>query len=98
MMLLGTWTITAAMLIAILVIAWPLLQSPKILLLAYLYQLIHVFGLINAVQDVVGALVEGFSTGIGFGLLVLSAGVFTALSVLWFISIRYLTNPRRLTK
>jgi hypothetical protein len=98
LMLFGTWTITGGILITLVVVAWPILRSPKILLLAYLYQFVSLFKLINLMQDMIAIMSRSLSVSNALGWLVLLTGVFSALSVFWFISIRYLMSPRRLSK
>ncbi len=98
LMLFGTWIITGVILIALLVVVWPVLQSPKMLLLAYLYQFVSLFKLFNLMQDMIAIMSQSLSVSFALGWLVLLSGVFSVLSVFWFISIRYLMSPRSLSK
>jgi hypothetical protein len=96
-MLVSTWGAAAVLLVGLVYLAWPLIQSPKIVILTYLYQLIGLLSLANFVQGLLSALTQGYSGGLQYLWLVLVAGVITLMGVLWVVSIRYLTNPRRVT-
>lgn len=94
-MLVTTWGTAAILLVGLIFLAWPLLQSPKVVILTYLYQFIGLLSLANFVQGLLSALAEGISGGVQLVWIFLVVGVITLMGVLWVASLRYLTNPRR---
>jgi len=94
-MLVTTWGTAAVLLVGLIFLAWPLLQSPKVVILTYLYQFIGLLSLANFVRGLLSALAEGTSGGVQLVWLFLVVGVITLMGVLWVASLRYLTIPRR---
>jgi hypothetical protein len=78
--------------------AWPLLQSPGLLLWAYLYQVIRWFSLLSAAQGFLGSFLQAIDLVIHPLVLVFGAGSLTLLCVLWLVSLRTLINPRSVSK
>lgn len=95
-MLISTWVAGLAVFAAILYLAWPMIQSPKIFLVTYLYQILSLFSLANLVQGFAAGLSSSLDYGIPWLAIVLVAGVITLLAVLWVVSLRVLTKPRRI--
>lgn len=92
-----TWGAAALFLMALLVFGWPLLHSPKVLILAYLYQFIGTLSVVNVVWEVGSAFLQGILNGVSPIWLVVLASMVIELFVLWVVSIRYLSKPRRVT-
>lgn len=93
-----TWGAAFIFLCALIYLAWPLLETPKVVILTYLYQLLGVFSLVNTSQNLSTAVFDGLSGGIPIFYLILIVGAFTEIGVIWVVSFRYLTNPRRVTR
>lgn len=96
-MLILTWGIAAIILAALVYLALPLFQSPKVVALTYLYQLINLVWVVNFVQGLFNVITNSVFGVFSFVWLGIAVGVMTLLSVLWVVSIRYLTSPRRVT-
>lgn len=89
----------AVMLFAsLLLLALPWMQAPKALVWAAVYRLITLLTYVQAAQ---GFVIPVFQTALGaiptFWWLVF-IGLITELGVLWVVSYRFLTNPRRITQ
>jgi hypothetical protein len=80
---------------AIIYLIWPMIQSPKVYLVTYLYQILSLFSVANLVQGFVSGLSSSLDNGITWLLLTLGAGLITLLSVIWVVSLRVLSRPRR---
>lgn len=76
---------------------WPILQSPRLLLLTYLYQLIRWASVLGAVQQFLGSLLQGTALSLSPLGWVLTAGGLTLLAVLWVVSYRALTVPHSIS-
>ena len=97
-MILLTWGAALIFLSALIYLAWPLLETPKVVILTYLYQLLGVFSLVNTSQNLSTAVFDGLSGGIPIFWLILILGLLTEVGVICVVSFRYLTNPRRVTR
>lgn len=78
--------------------AWPYLQSPELLIWSYIYQLLRWASFASDVRAFGSSVFQTFSSIFPLMGWVLVAGVLCQLVVLWFVSFRYLTMPRRVTK
>ena len=86
------------LLVILATLAWPWLHSPSLLLWAWVYQ---VFGIYLAAAQTGRALQSVFSElsgAISLVIWIFALGLFSMLSVLWVVSYRILTNPRRIMK
>ena len=97
-MVILSWSAVFVFLGALLYLAWPMLQTPKVVVLTYLYQLLGIVSLVNETQNLTSGLFDGLSGGIPVIWLVLLVGVLTQIGVIWVVSYRYLTNPRRVLR
>lgn len=86
------------MIVYLIYMAWPLLRTPTVLLWASLYQAIRVLSLANLTREFVANLTVTANISIPPSLWVLAVGIVCQVCVLWLVSYRYLTNPRRVTK
>ncbi|MEA3441313.1 MAG: hypothetical protein U9R58_13630 [Chloroflexota bacterium] len=96
-MLSTTWGATAALLIAIVYLAIPLIQSSKVVLYTYLYQLLNLFSVVTFVQSLSSGLMDGLTSGIPWVAIVFAVGLITIMGVLWVVSLRVLTKSRSVT-
>lgn len=84
----------ALLLLALLAIqVWPIFQSPRLLLLTYLYQVFRWASVLGAVQQFLGSMLQGAALSLSPLGWMLAAGGLTLLVVLWVVSYRVLTSP-----
>ena len=89
----------SALLLGLLVFAaWPWLRSPDLLLWTWIYQLITLFTYANALREVVVPAVWEIKDLMPLAAWVFGVGLLSEMAVLWVVSYRLLTNPRRITK
>jgi len=82
----------------LLFLIWPWLRSPNVLIWAWIYRLFTMYTIIesgNLFVSILSQFASGFNS---LGWWMLFAGVLSELGVLWIVSFRYLTNPRRISK
>jgi anti-sigma factor RsiW len=79
-------------------IAWPWLRSPDLLLWTWIYQLITLFTYVNALREVVVPAIWEIADLMPLAAWVFGFGLLSEMAVLWVVSYRLLTNPRRITK
>jgi len=87
--------LAAALLCGLAWLFWPALQAPSLLLWSSLYQIVRWLSLAGAVQQFLSGLLGATRESVPLAAWVLLAGVLCQLGVLWFVSYRVLTNPRR---
>lgn len=75
---------------------WPWLNSFEALVWAILYQFYWVYQVLAAVGEFATRLLVAVSLVIPPALLILAVGMAFELGVLWIVSFRLLTNPRRI--
>lgn len=88
----------AALLLAIL--AWltlPALRSPEPLFWTSVYRLFSLATLADSARDTVASIFRSFSGLISITWIILFAGLISELGVLWVVTLRLLTRPRRVT-
>ena len=78
-------------------LALPALESPRVLLWAWLYQFLQLLSYVFVAQDLLSTLIKGLASGIPLVGWVFLAGMICELAVLWVVSFRLLTKPRRIT-
>lgn len=88
----------AALLTCLGLLAWPYLDSLDATFWAGLYQLFGLYALAQKAGQFFATLGRATFDILPLALLVLAVGVASELSVLWVVSYRLLTNPRRLTQ
>jgi predicted anti-sigma-YlaC factor YlaD len=88
----------AALLGVMLVLAWPWMHTPGVFLWVGLYRLLTLFIYANAAEEFLATLFQTATGVIPFVAWVFLAGVLSELTVLWGVSYRLLTNPRRITR
>ena len=75
----------------------PALRSPEPLFWASVYRLFSLFTLANLARDSFTSLFQSISGVIPVTLWILFAGLLSELAVLWIVTLRLLTKPRRVT-
>lgn len=83
---------------SLVVLAFPLFQSPAILLLSLTNRLVELVSLASSARDTVGVVFQTAAGAIPVWLWVIIAGVFTQMAVVWLVSYRWLTRPRSVTQ
>jgi anti-sigma factor RsiW len=78
------------------VLFWPLLDSLDALMWAGVYQLLLAITFAGEVGEVLAALAKALAPALPLVFWVLGLGLLTQASVLWVVSYRYITNPRRI--
>jgi len=79
-------------------IAWPWLRSPDLLLWTWIYQMITLFTYANALREVVVPAIWELADLMPLAAWVFGFDLLSEMAVLWVVSYRLLTNPRRVTK
>jgi hypothetical protein len=88
----------AALLLVMFALAWPWVRTPGVFLWVSLYRLLTLFAYVDAAEEFIATLFQTATGAIPFVVWVILAGVLSQLAVLWGVSYRLLTNPRRITK
>jgi hypothetical protein len=78
------------------ILLWPLLDSLDALLWAGVYQLYLVFTIVRQVGGTLAGLARALAPVLPLLFWVVALGLFTQAGVLWVVSYRYITNPRRI--
>jgi anti-sigma factor RsiW len=78
------------------ILFWPLLDSLDALLWAGVYQFYLFFTFIRQAGGTFAALARALAPALPLVFWVLALGLLTQASVLWVVSYRYITNPRRI--
>lgn len=80
------------------IFALPLLESPNLLFWTWIYRILSLGFLVASLQDFAAILFQTATGTVSIVGLVLFAGLLSELGVLWIVSWRILTNPRRVTQ
>jgi len=88
----------AALIILILVLLSPWMRSPDVFLWVWLYRLITVLSYADALRGFLAAMLQATSGSVSLVGWVFFIGLISELAVLWVVSYRLLTNPRRITR
>jgi hypothetical protein len=78
------------------VLIWPLLDSLDVLFWAGAYQAYLAFSFFRSASETLGAFARGLAMVLPVAVWILALGLLTQASVLWVVSYRYMTNPRRI--
>jgi hypothetical protein len=82
------------------ILAWlvlPALRSPEPLFWASVYRLFSLFTLANLARDSFFSFIQSITGVVPLTLWILFAGLVSELAVLWIVTLRLLTKPRRVT-
>lgn len=77
-------------------LVWPWAQTPDLVVWFWISRIINMLTIVGNLRDSLGIFVNTISGVIPFGGWVLLVGLASELAVLWLVSLRWLTNPRRL--
>lgn len=80
------------------VLAWPLLKAPEIIFWALIQRIWELFSIAVTAQDTFSALLRTVPGVVSWVWWFIFAGCLCELGVLWIVSLRLLTNPRRITQ
>lgn len=83
---------------SLLLLAMPLLNAPDVWLWTGVYQGVQLIDDLRAIQETILKLLRGLTGVVPRVWWVLGLGVLSQLVVLWIVSLRVLTNPRRVTR
>ncbi len=81
---------------SLVVISAPWLREPRLLFWSWVYQMITLFAYADVVREVAASLFRTTTGAIPLVGWVFLAGLLCELGVLWVVSFRLLTNPRRI--
>jgi len=89
----------AVVILATLVILiWPWLGSPGVLLWTWIYHLFTLYSYTELAQDILVRILRTAIIAVPVTWVIIMMGLFSELGVLWIVSFRLLTNPRRIMK
>lgn len=88
---------SAILFFSLLILAFPVLEAPKVLLWAWFYQLASIFNNMEPLGRVLSILFGSFENISPLGW-ILFAGLLSELAVLWLVFYRVLMNPRRVSQ
>lgn len=90
------FTMGAAVLLggSLLILSLPVLRTPANLFWAWVYEILNLVSWMDTVQEIG----SGLARSLPVTTWVLLAGLVSQLAVLWVVSLRVITNPRRVTK
>ena len=97
-MLVFSISVAALALASLVLLVWPVLSSPELLLATWLYRLLELFTTVEEIPEAFFILFRTAAGAIPLIWWVVIAGILSELSVLWVVSYRYLTNPRRVIR
>ncbi len=80
------------------VLVWPWLRSPSVVLWVGLYRLFELYSYVQAAQGLLSGMLHLAAGGVPVVWLMIFAGLLCEMGVLWVVSFRLLTNPRRVMK
>ncbi len=82
------------LLAALVILAWPLVTSPGLVLWATVYQLMRWFSIIGVAQQFSTSVLRAADLSFSPMVWLFATGLLTMLGVLWVVSYRFLTIPR----
>jgi hypothetical protein len=82
----------------LLFLVWPWMRSPNVFLWTGLYRLFTLYAYADAARDFISTLFQTAAGVVPLTWLVIFVGLLSELGVLWIVSYRVLTNPRRITR
>jgi hypothetical protein len=88
---------TGLLLASLGLLAVPLLDAPRTFVWAWIYQMMSLISLAGGAGDLASSLLKTMAQVIPLPGWVLFIGLFSELAVLWVVTMRILTNPRRVS-
>jgi anti-sigma factor RsiW len=83
---------------SLVILLWPQLQSPGTIFYTWLYQTASLLVYLSYAGSVLSSIFRTAANIVPLVWWILMAGILSLLGVLWVVSVRMLTNPRRITK
>ena len=83
---------------ALVILILPWVHSPNLLVWTWLYQVFTIYSFVELAQDLLAGLLQTATGVISITWLVILLGLLSELGVLWIVSFRLLTNPRRIMR
>jgi len=80
------------------ILIWPWLGSPSMLLWTWIYHLFTLYSYAELGQEILINLLRTATIAVPITWLIVLVGLLSELGVLWIVSFRLLTNPRRIMK
>ena len=80
------------------VLTWPWLRSPNMLLWTWIYHLFTLYSYVELGQEILVKLLRTATIAVPITWMIVLVGLLSELGVLWLVSFRLLTNPRRIVK
>jgi len=80
------------------ILLWPQLQSPNTLFYTWLYQIVSLVAYFSFAGEILSSIFRTATNIVPLVWWILILGILSELGVLWVVSFRMLTNPRRITK
>jgi len=84
--------------ISMILLTWPWLRSPSMLLWTWIYHLFTLYTYAELGREILINLLRNATIAVPITWLIVLAGLLSELGVLWIVSFRILTNPRRIIK
>lgn len=81
---------------SLLLLAWPWLGMPEVFVWGWVYRMMAMFSYYEPANSILSAFVQISSGKISPFWWILFAGLLSEMVVLWLVSYRWLTNPRRI--
>ena len=94
-MLVASLSIAAILFLVLGLLIWPIFRNPSVLIWSYFYQYAEIATFIQELQVFIITLLRTTSKVIPFSVWILISGIICELIVIWLVSYRLLTNPRR---
>lgn len=82
--------LTAFLLALLVTLAWPLIQSPRLILWAGVYQAVRWISMVSATKQFVNSAVQSVNVPLSLLIWLLAAGLAGALCLAWVVSYRFL--------
>lgn len=76
---------------------WPWLRSPSLLFYTWVYRVFSIYTFADALRNLASPLMNLSTRAVPLAAMVFGFGFLCELAVLWVVSFRLLTNPRRIT-
>ena len=83
---------------SLLVLAWPWLGSPQVLFWSWFYRLYTLVSYASVAQEFLSPVFQAATQALPFTGWMFLVGILCELGVLWLVSFRLVTNPRRIAR
>lgn len=86
------------LLVLLFLLTWPWLRSPSLLVWTWIYHIFFLYSYVGLVNEIIVRVIQSATFVIPITWLIILIGILSELGVLWIVSYRLLTNPRRITR